>query len=83
MSERRYSARADVAADLQALLDLLASEAGTEPDPGQIADQIADLVDRAHSAGRREARRRCGCAWCCAGVPTQNRGATHQRTCSS
>jgi hypothetical protein len=51
-----------------------------------LAQRVARAVAEARAERRAEALRDhrckpCGCAWCCANVPTAQRGELHQRTC--
>jgi hypothetical protein len=42
---------------------------------------VLALLDRLERAEGRLRSRRCGCGWCCASTPPDDRGETHKRTC--
>lgn len=46
---------------------------------------LAERERAAEARGRAKGRRsrHCGCAWCCASTPPEQRGATHKETCQS
>jgi hypothetical protein len=78
--ERRYSAALDARPSKGVQIGDKAWTALTD----SVAD-IPDLITALRSARRsvQKARRSryCGCAWCCASTPPEQRGETHQRTC--
>ena len=70
--------------DLDTLRNHALTRAGDSSVPADEAAlwlEIAGALDRLEAAEAKLTQRRCGCAWCCAGVPTDRRGLTHQRTC--
>jgi hypothetical protein len=52
-------------------------------DAALIVAAVNALPDLLHAIEtlRMHRCRPCGCGWCCASVPTKQRGETHQRTC--
>lgn len=48
---------------------------------GNLVRRVAPVVERLLAEERARALGRCGCAWCCHGVPPERRGETHRRTC--
>ena len=41
---------------------------------------VMDMLEQARADERK--KKSCGCAWCCATVPPDQRGEIHQRTCA-